>query len=41
MAFPTDEGADKAFAIACLIAEESGYLVTWQQRHETFEVGGG
>ena len=41
MAFPADEGADKAFKTACLIAEECGYLVTWQQRHATIEVSGG
>lgn len=41
MAFPIKQGAYEAHKIACYIAEQCGYLVSWQHRGSSFIISGG
>jgi hypothetical protein len=41
MAFPIKQGAYEAYKVACDIAEQCGYLVSWQHRGSSFTICGG
>ena len=41
MAFPINQGAQKAYQVACAIAEQCGYQVSWQHRGSSYVICGG